>query len=683
MSRMKYRNTGKPGSADAPHLSTDTGGTFTDFVFLTEKGIEAFKVLSTPDNPAEAVLNGLSRFKNSGLTSFSHGTTVATNAVLEGKGDRTALVTTRGFRDVIFIGRQQRAHLYSFRNMRPSALISREDVFELNERVGPEGQVITPLSIKEVEAQGRTILERGYTSVGVVLLFSFLHPEHERMTGKILSGLGLGVSLSSDVLPEYREYERTSTTLMDAYVRGKLGNYLLNLKNEIQGFGLKNFYIMESEGGVAPSEELQKIPSKGLLSGPAGGVSGALYLGRISGRGNIITLDMGGTSTDISRITDLRPEYTSDYRIRGLPFSRRSLNIVSIGAGGGSIVKRDSGGAIMVGPESAGASPGPVCYGFEGKEPTLTDINLLAGYLNPVDFLGKGKHLRVAEAEKAVRRLSERLNYTPEQTIEGVLRVVGNNMASALRMVTTEAGKNPADYTLLSFGGAGPVHGAALARELGINEVIVPFAAGMFSAFGILLSDVVFTYSVTRAMPLNTGETRRGEEIISDFLSKGRTALTDEGIPDENQTFYPTADLRFRGQSYHLNVPFSPDEEALKERFEREYTDRYGYLPEGEVEFVNLRLEARGKREVPPLPVISEERVMGSDDRVERRNEPCTHRNCLFGEYIETPVFRRNDLGMGFQLQGPAIIEDRGSTTVVPPGAEFSVDEYGNILIRV
>ena len=664
----------KERKKNAPYLSTDTGGTFTDFILLGEDGIEAFKVLSTPNNPAVAVLSGISGFTHTGIASFSHGTTVATNAVLEGKGDKTALVTTKGFRDVLFIGRQQRTHLYSFKELRPSSLIGREDVFEVNERVGPEGEVIVPLDAEEIWATGNEIVRRGYTSVAVVFLFSFLNPKHENTAGKILREMGLGVSLSSDVLPEYREYERASTTLMDAFVRNKLGNYLSKLKGEIQKYGPSDFYIMESEGGVAPSVEVKKVPSRALLSGPAGGVSGALYLGRLTGRGNLITLDMGGTSTDISRITALRPEYTSDYRIRGLPFSRRSLNIISIGAGGGSIVKLDQGGAIRVGSESAGANPGPVCYGFGGKELTLTDIDLLAGFLNPVNFLGNGKNLRKDEARRALNHFSERIHYTPEQVMEGVRRVAENRMASALRMVTTEVGKDPGDYSLVCFGGAGPVHGATIAKELGIKEVIVPVAAGMFSAFGILISDVLLSYSITRVMPLNQKGMNIAHEIIDDFISVGKKALEREGIPEEGQVFYPSVDLRFTGQSYHLNVLFTPEEEMLTKEFEREYKERYGWLPKGRMEFVNLRLEARGKRELPKIPSMYGESV--------GKEEAYTHRRCLFlEEYRNTPVFKRVYLGSGFHFSGPAIIEDKGSTVVIPPETEFIIDDYGNIII--
>ncbi|MCK4613561.1 MAG: hydantoinase/oxoprolinase family protein [Thermoplasmata archaeon] len=656
---------------EALHLSTDTGGTFTDFVYLERSGIHAFKILSTPTNPALSIGDGLRRFRR--LLSFSHGTTVATNAVLERKGDRTALLTTKGFRDVIFIGRQQRQHLYSFRDMRPTSLIAREDAYEIEERIGPDGKVLVPLNKQEVEASGSKLVGKGYTSVAVSYLFSFLNPAHERITGEILEAMGLNVSLSSEVLPEYREFERTSTTLMDAFIRGKLGDYLGSLGDLILPYAQKEYYVMTGEGGVSPSTELLRVPSQGLLSGPAGGVSGALYLGEQVGLRNLITFDMGGTSTDISRISGLRQEYTTDAKLSGLPFSRYCINIITIGAGGGSIAHLDPGGAIRVGPESAGASPGPVCYDLGGEQVTVTDVNLLAGYLNHRDFLGKGNDLNVPKARAAVEGLARKLNYTINETIEGVLRIVNHNMASALRMVTTEAGKDPEDYSLFAFGGAGPMHGAGLARELGMKRVFVPFAAGMFSAFGILISDIVHGYSLTRVMPLDTGNLKQAEEILKDFQRKGADFLTKEGIPEESRVFLPSLDLRYRGQSYHLNVPFGSGIEDVKREFGKIYLKRYGYSITGEEEIVNIRLEVRGKRCLPPLPVISDEAPNG----------PYGHRDCLFGEWIEVPVFRRGELGAGFLHKGVAIIEDKGSTIVLPPGTSFRVDVHGNIEVRV
>lgn len=671
------------------HLSTDTGGTFTDFVYLDEKGLHTFKELSTPSNPVNGIASGLTGFHD--LHSFSHGTTVATNAVLERKGDRTALVTTKGFRDILAIARQKRSHLYSMKTMRPDPLIDRHDIFEVDERVGPDGRVLRAIDKDELLHLADVIGGRGYQSIAVSYLFSFLYPEHEILTGHILSETGLNVSLSSTVLPEYREYERTSSTVIDAFVKGKLNLYMNDLGKLLERYRIEKYYIMESEGGVAPAEEVMRVPSKGLLSGPAGGVSGALYLAEKIGMNDLITFDMGGTSTDISRITDLRPEYTTGTMISGLPISRKCINIVTIGAGGGSIARLDMGNAITVGPESSGANPGPVCYDLGGEEITVTDTNLLAGYINPDDFLGKGRDLNVTRTHEIMESLARKLDYDMEETIQGILKVVNHNMASALRMVTTEVGKDPARHTLFSFGGAGPLHAVELARELGMERVLIPFAAGMFSAFGILISDVVHSYSVTRVMILNSAAIPVVEEIINGFIEDGREKILDDGIPPDQIQFLPTLDLRYHGQSYSLNLPIdllmksdvarsqensvTPSDIAARIRkdFESMYHERFGYLIPGEIEIVNIRLETRGRR---PVPDLAEKESNGI-------NEYYTKRDCLFGEWMEVPVFRRSDLDPGFTSETTAIIEDNGSTIVLPPGTKWKVDRFGNLEVRV
>lgn len=653
------------------HLSTDTGGTFTDFVYMDAEGVHGFKRLSTPDDPTRCLSEGLEWIRS--MTSFSHGTTVATNAVLERKGDRTALLTTAGFEDVIFIGRQQRQHLYSFHDLRPSPLIGREDCYGVGERIDRDGRILVPLDENEIRDISQDLVRKGYRSAAVSYLFSFLNPVHEEITERILRESDIRVSRSSNVLPEYREYERTSTTLLDAYVQERLGSYLSSLGAILNIRGISTYYVMESEGGVAPSEIIARTPSKGLLSGPAGGVSGAIHLGGRIGLHNMITFDMGGTSTDIARITDLRPDYTTDARISGLPLCRRSLNIVTIGAGGGSISGIDAGGAITVGPESAGAHPGPVCYGLGGKEVTVTDVNLLAGYLNPVDFLGKGRDLDIPGTKNVVERLSRKLGYGFEETIEGILNVVNHTMAGALRMVTTEAGKDPTHYVLFAFGGAGPVHAVPLARELGMNRVLVPFMAGMFSAYGILTSDVVHSFSGTRILTLAEPHVRKVSGILESYSEEGRDLLTKEGIRPDLQRVIPSVDMRYRGQSYFLNIPFHDDPGELLRRFEEEYTNGYGYSLDGEVEIVNIRLEARGGRSTFPPPEIPDN----------RSNEPYHRKDCLFGEWMEVPVFRRKDLGPGFDHSGACVVEDVGSTMVIPPRSRSVMDRHGNLEVMI
>ena len=662
---------GPNGKAIGTHLSTDTGGTFTDFVHIDEHGVHGFKRLSTPDDPTRCLSRGLDWIGS--IASFSHGTTVATNAVLERKGDRTALLTTAGFEDVIFIGRQQRQHLYSFHDLRPSPLIGREDCYGVRERVDRDGSVLVPMDEDEIRDIAQDLVRKGYCSAAVSYLFSFLNPHHEEITERILKESGIRVSRSSSVLPEYREYERTSTTLLDAYVQDTLGSYLSSLGTILDGRGIAAYHVMESEGGVALSGIIARTPSKGLLSGPAGGVSGAIHLGEKIGLPNLITLDMGGTSTDIARITNLRPEYTTDAKISGLPLCRRSLNIVTIGAGGGSISGIDPGGAIKVGPESSGAHPGPVCYGQGGDQVTVTDVNLLAGYFNPKDFLGKRRDLVLPPTKKAVDRLSRKLGYGLEETIHGILRVVDHNMAGALRKVTTEAGKDPAEYALFAFGGAGPVHAVSLARELGMKRILVPFTAGMFSAYGILISDVVHSFSRTRILSMTDQHVREVRGVLGRFAEEGKDLLTNGGIDPDQQRVIPSVDMRYKGQSYSINIPFDDDPKELLLKFQREYTNAYGYSLDGEAEIVNIRLEARGCRFRFPLPEISGEHT----------NEPYDRKECLFGEWMEVPIFRRIDLGSGFSHSGACIVEDVGSTAVIPSGSKVMVDRHGNLEVRV
>jgi len=672
MTGTRIATTDTPGIRDV-HLSSDTGGTFTDFVYVENGELRYFKMLSTPDDPSRSLREGLRGFD--GLTSFSHGTTVATNAVLERKGDRTALVTTAGFRDVIFIGRQQRQHLYRFTDMKPEPLILREDVYELEERVDPGGNVLIPLDTREAGALAQELAGRGYDSVAVSFLFSFMNPVHERLVGKALERHGLQASLSSEVLREYREYERTSTTLTDAYIKGKLGSYLRGLREILASRGPGTYYVMRSDGGVSGWEHTISQPSGALLSGPAGGVIGALHLGEALDIRNIITLDMGGTSTDVSAIKDLSPSLTQEGKIDGLPVSLRTLDIVTIGAGGGSIAEADAGGALKVGPESAGAAPGPVCYDLGGARVTVTDANFLSGFLRPGDFLGPGRDLNREKSRRAMEKLAAALGMSAKETVRGILSLVNHRMASALRMVTTELGEDPGDYTLFAFGGAGPLHCAALARELGMKKIMVPLAAGVFSAYGILMADVVQAYSRTRVMPLSSGNLAEvAVPILESFEEKAARVLREEGIPGERMSFIPSLDLRYMGQSYHLNVRFHDGVAAIMEDFRRSYLDRYGYsVPGDEIEIVNIRLEARGARERPPLPVISDE---GS-------GRPYTTRECLFDEWIETPVYRRRDIPPGYREHGPAVIEDRGSTIVVPPGAGFITDVHGNLEVGV
>ncbi|HUV02387.1 MAG TPA: hydantoinase/oxoprolinase family protein [Desulfobacteria bacterium] len=657
-------------------ISTDIGGTFTDFVIFDKGAIRTFKVPSTPQKPELAIEEGLKRCSRSRAASFSHGTTLATNAVLERKGAaRTGLITTKGFADILKIGRQQRAHLYKLDSARPQQLV--DTYFEIAERVSAQGEILASPTREELEAVAERIRSLGIDAVAICFLFSFLNPENERLVRDSLVKRGFAVSCSSTVLPEFREYERMSTTVLDAYLKRTVETYLTSMEALLARNGVEQFYVMQSNGGVVKANVMKHKPVNMLLSGPAGGVAAAKFLSALVGMGNLITFDMGGTSADVSAILNGNPSWTSEGSINGLPLKMPMVDIVTVGAGGGSIAWLDEGGALRVGPESAGASPGPICYGLGGTDVTVTDCDLLCGFINPKYFVGGEMSLDPAKAKRRVEQFAHEMGLSFEETILGVWKIVNANMIQALRLVSVERGLDVRDFALCAFGGAGPVHAAALAKELGIPKVIVPFASGVFSAYGILVSDVQLDYSRTHLLSLSEGEGKKEaeavvKETIAAFTYKAKKELAEQDINDKNATLVPSVDMRYVGQSYELNVGFTTMADAQK-RFHEWHNQLYGYaMPAENVEIVTIRLRALASRTKPEHP----------EARVEAKGEPVEYREVLFVDgKEETPVYRREDLPAQFEHEGPAIIEAKDSTTVVPPGMRFAVDGYGNIVI--
>ncbi len=650
-------------------VGVDTGGTFTDFIYLKDGKWQVLKLLSTPHNPAEAVLKGLSKIGGE-RRRITHGTTVATNAVLERKGAKTAFVTNRGFEDLLEIGRQNREELYSFRVKKVKHLVPRELTFGLSCRLNSEGKHVETLKSEEVKELVEKLKSLAVESVAVSFLFSFLNPEDEIRVKEALEREGFTVSISSEIVPEFREFERASTTVVNAYVMPKMKGYIGYLVKNLQnGDTLR---VMQSNGGVISPETAAKEPVRTVLSGPAGGVVGAWKIGKLSGFEKLITFDMGGTSTDVSLI-DGRPELSVESKIAGLPIKVPVIEIHTVGAGGGSIARVDRGGALRVGPESAGADPGPICYG-KGNRITVTDANLFLGRLDPDHFLGGEMKLYPERLKPHFEEMAKRLGITPLELAEGILEVANSKMAKALRVISVERGYDPEEFTLFSFGGAGGMHAAYLARDLSIPRVLIPKNPGILSALGMVLSDVVKDYSKTVMLKEEEATAETLEEHFRELEERAKREMEREGFEGE-LLLERQLDLRYKGQSFELTVPYSKE---FRESFERAHERLYGYRHTRDLEIVNVRLRAVGVTEKPSFEPLKE----CGEGFPEGALLKC--KKVYFeGEWVETPVLDREKLLPGHQFHGPAVVVEYSSTTVVPPFARVKVDPFGNLLLEV
>ncbi len=651
-------------------IGVDVGGTFTDFVVISGGEMRVFKVPSTPGAPEQAVVDGL---RADGITSAAaivHGSTVATNALLERRGARAVLVTTEGFRDVLEIGRQNRPALYELEPERPAPLIPRARRLEVTERVGADGSVVTPIdraSLDRLEARVRRLAP---ASAAVCLLFSFLQPAHERAVREALRRAGVSaVSISSDVLPEYREYERTSTTAVDAYVAPVVARYLRRLEPAMPG----PLWVVQSNGGVLRSVEAAAAPVRTVLSGPAAGVVGAQHVARASGIANIVTLDMGGTSTDVA-VCPGEPLRTTHAEVAGLPVAIPMTDIHTVGAGGGSIAQIDEAGALRVGPRSAGAQPGPAAYGRGGTEPTVTDANLVLGRLAPDAALGDRVHLDVSRAHGAVDRLVSRDDHSDAARRRAALAVVAvanAHMDRALRVITLERGFDPRDFTLLPFGGAGPMHCCELAERLEIEQVLVPLHPGVLSALGALTGAHTREYTATVFDEAHTLTPERLEAMFAPLEQAAR----DDLAPARQPRLQRLLDVRYVGQSFELSVPLSGGgvPEAVR-LFHERHQQRYAHSrPDAPVEIVVARLVAS-----VPQPPISTSAPLAAG-----APEPRTTQATLAdGSVHEVPLLSRHELGHGFELDGPAVVTQPDATTWVAPGWRATVDPQGAMILR-
>lgn len=674
-------------------IGVDVGGTFTDFAACNAETGERHihKRPSTPDDPSRAILEGLAELQartgiaGQDIERLAHGTTVATNALLQRKGPEVALVTTQGFRDLVEIGRQVRPRIYDLQADAPQPLVRREYRFEIRERIGPRGEVVTPLSDADIQALiAKLKAASAIQSLAVCLLFSFVNPEHEaRIAARLREALPhLPVSTSSAVQPEFREYERFSTTLINAFLQPEVSRYMERLRAAIGRIAPRaKLGIFQSSGGLMNVDRAADFPVRTALSGPAAGAVGAAAAGAKSGIGNIVTLDMGGTSTDVCLIRDGRTERVNVREIAGFRIRLPMVDIHTVGAGGGSIARIAPDGLMKVGPESAGAVPGPACYGQGGMEPTVSDANVVLGRL-PTSLAGGGLTLDRGLAEDAVARIAGRLGIPTIRAALGIVGIVNSNMTRAIRAVSTEKGHDPRDFALMPFGGAGGLHAVEVAASLGIRRIVVPHAPGILCAEGLIEAELQEDFVATCRAPLD-GALEQIRAALAAIWQQADGWIAEETGDAGNPRKVVTLDMRYIGQNYELPVtvgearktPDLPDIEGLKERFFEEHLRSYGHVDrEAPVEVINVRIKA--------LAELT--RADGAPAAGEAHTEPLSHHDVWFDENapVRTPVYARHSLAAGRILTGPAIVTQLDSTTVVPPDTRATVDAALNLILE-
>ncbi|WP_319778287.1 hydantoinase/oxoprolinase family protein [Maridesulfovibrio sp.] len=652
-------------------IGVDTGGTFTDFIYKDGDEWGVHKRLSTPHDPSEAVINGIKQIAGDRAVQVVHGSTVATNAILERKGVKTALITNEGFEDVIQIGRQNRSDLYDLSFCKKPHIVPPELRFGITGRIDHEGNEIEPFSEEKVQNILQRIKDSGVESVALCLLFSYLNPEHENRMRELLDGIGVPVSVSHEILAEFREFERTSTTVINAYVSPKMTRYLTKLQETLGDDPLR---IMQSNGGSISAETAMNESVRTILSGPAGGAVGAHAIGQMAGYDRLITFDMGGTSSDVALINEELP-LTLESAIEDYPVKVPMIDIHTVGAGGGSIARLDAGGSLTVGPESAGADPGPICYG-KGSEITVTDANLYLGRLIPEHFLGGEMSLETEKLNKAMEVMAEKAGLTPVELAEGILDIANTNMERAIRVISVERGFDPREFTMFSFGGAGGMHCAFLAKLLSIPKLFIPNNPGILSAVGMVMADVIKDYSLTVMRDQHNTNDVDLEEIFAPLEAQGRADLAEEGFSADDIIVERFLDMRYQGQSFEIIVPFSGD---WIEEFSRLHKQNYGYRNDDKtVEIVNIRLRTKGmptKPEFPEagalVPEMDSEALLGTTETV------------FDSTKMETRILNREKLRPGNKVDGPAIIIEYSSTLVIPPFAKGEVDPYGNLIFDI
>ena len=665
----------------------EVGGTFTDWVLVEgDSVVGTGKVPSTPHEPARGVLAASEEALGPLATvqAIMHGSTVATNAVLERTGATTGLLVTEGFRDVLDIQRQTKSKLFDLFYRHPEPLVPRDRIIEVKERIGPGGEVRVPLELEGVaEAVERLIARDGITSLAICLLHSYANADHEERLEDYLDERfpDLSVTRSSTVLPRFREYERMSTTVISAYLRPKVDTYVKHLDTAFGEAGFDgHLSIMQANGGTVPAAQVRRHAARMVLSGPAAGVGGAIAAGRSAGMHDLLTFDMGGTSTDVCLVSEGAASITTEYKIGGLPLGIPMYDIVTVGAGGGSIASVDGGGAMHVGPASAGADPGPACYDRGGRAFTVTDANVVLGLIRPDTFLGGRMTLSTDAARTAAEPIAARLGMTVQEVAAGVVRLANATMAQAMRLVSIERGHDPREYAIVAFGGAGPLHALALAEELSIERVLVPYAPGLLSAHGLALADTRQDYVRTKIVPLD-GDPASTIQTTFEFMRRdAESEFARYGIPTDRITIAHALDVRFAGQAYELTIDADPilAEGAPVERIVAAFTaaheQRYGHVPSGgRAEIVNFRLLAYTANTLRHLAhERPDESELGGDGESDL---------WLDGAHVSCPFIPRGTLSPGTRVRGPCVVEEPTSTVFVRPGWRGDVDAHRNLLL--
>ena len=694
-------STKKVRTSERVRAGVDTGGTFTDFVFAAGGELRIFKLASTPDDPSRAITEGLKRIAaatGSSLTEIEvvHGTTVGTNALLQRRGARVALVTTAGFEDVIEIGRQARPELYNLNAVKPSPLVASDLRLGIHERIAADGEVLESLRDDEVKGLVERLRRAGCESIAISLLFSFVHPQHEQKIAKALATLGVPLSISHQILPEYREYERTSTVTVNAYLQPLMGRYLRRLtenavaepvrdagkssKNKDQSSKIR-LRVMQSSGGSISAAAAANEPVRTILSGPAGGVVGALRACRGAGLESIVTFDMGGTSTDVALCDRDGMRLTNEATVAGVPVAVPMMDIHTVGAGGGSIARVDEGGSLRVGPESAGADPGPACYG-RSFLPTVTDAHVVLGHFPGAGLLGGEFKLDEARARAALNKLAAEMSAAARRKVtmieaaHGTLDVVNTNMERALRHVSVERGNDPREFTLVPFGGAGGLHAVDLAWALRIPRIIVPASPGALSAIGVLTADVVKDQSRTVMLEAVRGVELKLEKVFDEIEKQARGDLFGEGFAENKQRHERSLAVRYKGQSFELQIKQTAGN--IAGAFHRAHRARYGYAQESNVvEIVSARVRSIGvldKLRARRLKISTVKSFAKPQDLVE---------TFFARKKIRAAIYRREEIMTGSRLRVPCIVTEYSATTLIPEGTRAKVDEYGNLIIDV
>ena len=671
-------------------VGVDIGGTFTDVVVYNER-THAIKTVKTPtvhEDLTRGILEGLDKagVLLSSVSRFINGTTIATNTLLEGKGARTAMLTTRGFRDVLELGLANRMVLYRLDYRKTPPLVARPLRLEVDERTLAGGRVAKAVTPAKINPHAQRLAEEGIEAVAICFLHAYANAKNEERARALIESRlpGVFVSTSAEVVPEFREYERFSTTVLNAYVAPPIDKYLRRLQAGLEEGGFhgppsSSLHVMTSSGGVMSPEEAARLPVHLLLSGPAGGVTAAAHLSRITGESGLITCDMGGTSTDVCLVRDGAPSMTTESEVLGHPNKTLQMEIETIGAGGGSIAWVDRGGVLAVGPKSAGADPGPACYGRGGVEPTVTDANLLLHRLAPDSLRAGGVALDPRLSEEAVRRVHRQVPGLDELRLaDGIVKIAVARMVGAIKAITVGKGLDPREFTLLTYGGAGPMHAALIAEELAIGRILVPPAPGNFSALGLLLADHGLNLVRTRLAPARETPLPLVTDTLRELEAEGRARLSDGGRRKPGKiSIGRSVGLRYVGQWYEIDVPFDPrwkKPEDIEKDFHRLHQERYGHCDEAEnTEIVNYRVSAYASL---PKPAFPPPKIGGASRSAKKRE-------VYFGEdFLPASVFRREDLGADSRLKGPAIVDEEGSTTVLPPGWTARVDAAGNLVLE-